>query len=88
MTSETESAVLADVVVKALNDLKARDVQILEVSSMTSITDIMVIASGTSDRHVKALSHNYPGSGPAPGKLEANQPESLSFGGRTEWLAG
>ena len=55
MTSEI---VLADVVVKALNDLKARDVQILEVSSMTSITDIMVIASGTSARHVKALSEN------------------------------
>ncbi len=58
MTSEIESAVLADLVVKALSDLKARDVQILEVSSMTSITDIMVIASGTSGRHVKALSEN------------------------------
>ncbi len=58
MTSATASAVLADVIVKTLNNLKARDVQILEVSSMTSITDFMVIASGTSDRHVKALSQN------------------------------
>ncbi len=56
MTSEIVSTALADVVVNTLSDLKARDVQILEVSSMTSITDTMVIASGTSARHVKAIS--------------------------------
>lgn len=47
---------LAQIVVDALEDLKAQGVTLLEVSSMTSITDYMVIASGTSDRHVKALS--------------------------------
>lgn len=58
MTSEIVSTALADVVVNTLSELKARDVEILEVSSMTSITDTMVIASGTSARHVKAISEN------------------------------
>ena len=53
-----ESAVLADVVVAALYDLKAQDVQVLDVHSMTNITDVMVIASGTSNCHVKALAEN------------------------------
>ncbi|MEO5343523.1 MAG: ribosome silencing factor [Gammaproteobacteria bacterium SHHR-1] len=42
-------------VVKALEDMKARDIEVIDVRGKTSITDIMVVASGTSDRHVKAL---------------------------------
>ena len=47
---------IARLVVDALTDLKAQDIAVLEVSRMTSITDYMIIASGTSDRHVKSLS--------------------------------
>lgn len=47
---------LARLVVQALQDLKAQDVRVLDVSALTSIMDVMVIASGTSNRHVKALS--------------------------------
>ena len=46
---------LADLVVKTLDDMKAQDIKTLDVRGKTSITDIMVIASGTSDRHVKSL---------------------------------
>lgn len=45
-------------VVAALEDLKAVDVRVLDVHDMTSITDFMVIASGTSDRHVRSLVDN------------------------------
>jgi ribosome-associated protein len=46
---------LRDDVVGALEDLKGHDIVALDVSSATDITDYMVIASGTSNRHVKAL---------------------------------
>lgn len=46
---------LRDLAVKALEDMKAQDVKVLDVRGKTSITDFFVIASGTSDRHVKSL---------------------------------
>jgi ribosome-associated protein len=46
---------LRDLILKVLDDMKARDVQVLDVRGKTSITDIMIIASGTSDRHVKSI---------------------------------
>lgn len=46
---------LKKVVVDALEDLKAVDIKVLDVREMASFTDLMVIASGTSDRHLKAL---------------------------------
>ena len=46
---------LAELAVKVLEEMKARDVKVLDVRGKTSITDIMVIASGTSDRHVKSM---------------------------------
>ncbi|MET0006215.1 MAG: ribosome silencing factor [Candidatus Thiodiazotropha sp.] len=46
---------LRDVVLQALYDMKAKDVVVLDVRGKTSITDIMVVASGTSDRHVKSI---------------------------------
>lgn len=46
---------LTELVVKALEDLKAQDIKAIDVRGKTAITDMMVIASGTSDRHVKAL---------------------------------
>lgn len=42
----------------ALDDLKAKDVISLDVRSLTSLADVMVIASGTSSRHVKSLADN------------------------------
>jgi ribosome-associated protein len=49
---------LKELVVQALEDLKAIDVRVLDVRDKTSITDLMVIASGTSDRHVRALANS------------------------------
>ena len=49
---------LVGMVEEALDELKAVDIQTLEVGKMTSITDFMVIAGGTSDRHVRAVADN------------------------------
>ena len=50
-----EIEALRDVVLKTLDDMKAKDVVVLDVRGKTSITDIMIVASGTSDRHVKSI---------------------------------
>jgi ribosome-associated protein len=46
---------LAQVVLDALADMKAVDVKAMDVRGITDITDTMVVASGTSDRHVKSI---------------------------------
>ena len=46
---------LCKLVVNALEDVKAKDIVTLDVRNLTSVTDYMVVASGTSNRHVKAL---------------------------------
>ena len=46
------------VVHEALLDVKAKDNIELDVSSISNVADAIVIASGTSTRHVKALADN------------------------------
>ncbi|MGC1521248.1 MAG: ribosome silencing factor [Steroidobacteraceae bacterium] len=46
---------LKTVVVDALDDMKALEVKVLDVRGLTDIADWMVIASGTSDRHVRSV---------------------------------
>jgi ribosome-associated protein len=47
--------VLQSVVLDALADMKALGVKVLDVRGLTDIADTMVIASGTSDRHVRSV---------------------------------
>jgi ribosome-associated protein len=42
-------------VLAALDDGKGKDIKVIDVRGKTGITDYMVIASGTSERHVKSL---------------------------------
>jgi len=46
---------LRQLVVDTLADMKARDIQVMDVRGKTAVTDYMIVASGTSDRHVKAI---------------------------------
>tara|TARA_A100001037_G_scaffold302609_2_gene334604 strand:- start:1145 stop:1492 length:348 start_codon:yes stop_codon:yes gene_type:complete len=46
---------LRDKVVNSLEALKGQDIVALDVADLTDITDFMVIVSGTSNRHVKAM---------------------------------
>lgn len=45
-------------VVSALEDIKARDITVLDVSAMTSLFDAMIIASADSGRQARALANN------------------------------
>ena len=49
---------LSALVIEVLDDTKATDIIRLDVRNMTSVTDYMIVASGTSNRHVKALANN------------------------------
>ena len=46
---------LKSVVIDALADMKALEVKVLDVRGLTDVADFMVIASGTSDRHVRSV---------------------------------
>ncbi len=48
---------LADIAVAALEDMKAVNIKVLDVRKMTHVTDVMIVASGTSDRHVKSIAN-------------------------------
>lgn len=48
-------AAVVEVVERALDDMKAVNVKVLDVAKLTDITDTMVIATGNSDRHVRSI---------------------------------
>jgi ribosome silencing factor RsfS/YbeB/iojap len=49
------AARIASLVVAALDDMKAQNVKVLDVRKQTDVTDTLVLASGTSDRHVRSI---------------------------------
>ena len=49
---------LVKTIVGALEEIKARDIEILDVSKMTTLCDRMIIASGDSTRQTKAIANN------------------------------
>jgi ribosome-associated protein len=52
---DLSSAQLQNLVVSALEDMKAVDIMNLDVSGFSPLTDCFVIASGNSTRHVKSM---------------------------------
>ncbi|AYC35144.1 ribosome silencing factor [Pseudomonas cavernae] len=53
-----QSEELVKLAVAALEDIKAAEITTIDVRGKTSVTDYMVIASGTSSRHVKSIADN------------------------------
>ena len=76
------AADLARLVVQSLEDLKAQDVRVLDVTALTSIMDVMVVASGTSNRHVKALSDSVLEAAKATGV----QPIGVEGDATSDWI--
>jgi len=53
--NKTETLALVKVCCRALDDKKAEDLRVLDVSEQSSITDFLVLATGTSSPHLRAL---------------------------------
>ena len=52
------STELSEVVVEALKDMKGQSISCINVEKLTSITDFMVIVTGTSSTHLRALAES------------------------------
>jgi len=63
-------------IVETLEDMKARDITVLDVREVTPILDTMIIASGTSSRHVRSVAEHLvsacKSSGLDPGSVEGD----------------
>lgn len=73
---------LTDFVTEALDDNKAKDVTVLDVHELTTITDVMIICTGTSTRHVKAIAKNLV----EQVKNHAMRPTSIEGENQGEWV--
>ncbi|MGS2717206.1 ribosome silencing factor [Eionea flava] len=49
---------VSQLALEALDDLKAQEVVTLDVTSLSDVMDDLIIATGTSNRHVKSLAGN------------------------------
>ncbi|KXW55582.1 ribosome silencing factor [Ferrovum sp. PN-J185] len=49
---------ISQCIVKALDDIKAKNIEVLHVAELTTLCDVMIIASGDSTRQTKALARN------------------------------
>lgn len=49
---------LVKLAIDALEDLKAQDINVIDVRELNNVTDVMIIASGTSSRQVAAIGRN------------------------------
>lgn len=50
--------VLQDFIIDKIDDLKGQDIVTIDVRGKSSITDFMVICTGTSNRHVNAIAEH------------------------------
>lgn len=73
---------LHDLVVDALEDRKGRNIVTLDVADVADFTDFMVIASGTSNRHVRSLVDQVVESA----KAQGNRPLGVEGRETYEWV--
>jgi ribosome-associated protein len=73
---------LLRIVNAALDDMKAVNVKVMDVRHLTDITDIVVIASGNSNRHVKSIAERIA----QFAKQNDFQPFGIEGAGEGEWV--
>ncbi len=73
---------LQDLVVSSLEDFKAVDIQVIDVRGRNPLTDLFVIASGSSTRHVKSMAENLI----LRAKKAGSPPLGVEGQGQAEWV--
>ena len=58
MSEHLTSAQLVKIAVAALEDIKGKEITVMDVGHLTSLFDKMIVASGDSTRQVKSLADN------------------------------
>lgn len=76
------AARLRRVVLDALDDLKAKDITEIDVRGKSGVTDLLVIASGTSSRHVKSIADEVV----KKAKQAGNPPIGVEGQREAEWV--
>lgn len=75
-----ELEAVKNLIVESLENAKARDIQVIDVSGISTFADLMVVATGTSTTHVKstgfAVAQAFKDAGETPLGVEAGpQPD-------------
>ncbi len=77
-----DAAALKKHVIESLEDLKAQNITVLDLTGRSSMTDTMVIATGTSSRHAQALADNVSEKSKAAGHM----PLGSEGRGNSDWV--
>jgi len=75
---------LKQLAIDALEDLKAEDITVLDVKDKTTVTDWVIVATGSSSRHVKSIANNVL----AAVKQAGKQPLGSEGEDDGEWVLG
>lgn len=54
----SDSSLLIDTITEALQDKKAKDIVLLDVRELTTLTDFFIVCHGTSETQIRALASN------------------------------
>lgn len=70
------------IVINALKEIKGKDIDVINVRDKCSFTDNIIIATGTSRRHVKSLAESVV----IASKANGNQPIGVEGADVGEWV--
>ncbi|MGV6806790.1 MAG: ribosome silencing factor [bacterium] len=73
---------LKALVIDALEDIKAKDIVVMDVSELTDVTDTLIVASGASARQVKSLADHVV----EKAKKAGHQPLGVEGLDSAEWV--
>jgi ribosome-associated protein len=77
-----DNAALLEVVIEALDDLKVKDLIVMDISQQSSIADLMLVGSGTSNRHLRSMAEHLV----EVSKKKGHQPLGIEGEASDEWV--